>query len=221
MLITIYDDPHKGRGYIATTEIPVGTVILIEKPFYSIDLDDDTQYPYLEGLLDLHRDPKFLQMAPLKLTTFDKFTSLVDDDFLKKAVNKDHRFKSISHLNHDQLWLYYEKYSRNAFSFNQGQSAVLLSQGTFFNHSCLPNVIYFQVGNKMFFVTTQRILKNQELTISYINPVKQVKIRQSSIVKYGFVCNCLFCLDKQKSTKLQSIKEAFYCLKYKCISSYL
>jgi len=203
MLFEIFNDKKKGRGYIATENIPPQTLILAEKPFYCPNRTGFiTKYLYLEMIHDLHENPIFLQLAPESLTDHDRSIATCDGESLKKIVDSRHELKAIAHLKPEQLLLYYEKCVRNAFGFNIDRNYVLyspalLQQGTLFNHSCQSNVKYFQVDDKMHFVTKQEIKKAEELTISYYNSYGRRR--------HDFVCECPSCFREKILSFLRNI----------------
>ena len=76
--------------------------------------------------------------------------------------------------------------------------AALMSVGTFFNHSCEPNV---QMGSAMAdrggivdFFATRDIAVGEELTISYINDAPLAQRQFQLKFQYRFECKCSKCL---------------------------
>jgi hypothetical protein len=92
------------------------------------------------------------------------------------------------------LYQYYYKYLYNAFEMHK--SPVILFTGAKMNHSCRPNIIFFEKNNAMFFKTLTEILKGDELTYSYLRNCdlseqkEQIKYLE---YHYGFTCECQKC----------------------------
>ncbi len=98
-----------------------------------------------------------------------------------------------------------EKIICNAFSINgEKDNVCILFESRFFNHSCTPNTnfIFDTKNNKIIFITNQKILRNQELTISYINNPNIYTLyerRYHLYHQYHFFCNCDKCIYEHKS----------------------
>ena len=71
---------------------------------------------------------------------------------------------------------------------------VLLFKGAMMNHSCIPNIIFYEKNNIMYFETLKDVNKNEELTYSYLrNSKNQVEKQNYLIDHYNFICNCKSC----------------------------
>ena len=67
-----------------------------------------------------------------------------------------------------------------------------------FNHSCLPNVTRLRTGRAMVFVTSRPVKAGEELCITYTSLGLEKENRQTSLGNdYGFICNCVRCLDPE------------------------
>lgn len=87
---------------------------------------------------------------------------------------------------------------RNAFSVwvDGVEGLILYDVGTFFNHSCLPNVVNFLRGNTMVGVTTKNVHANEQLCISYDCNILALSLRQRRQKlreNFGFKCICERC----------------------------
>ena len=72
----------------------------------------------------------------------------------------------------------------------------LYLQGSFFNHSCSPNVNRIRAGRTMFFVAARDIEPEEELCITYINQGRlQSREERLEVLKesYHFECQCAIC----------------------------
>jgi hypothetical protein len=216
MIRKSFINESKGSGYFATKEIPAGQLVLSESPGYLIDIKlNDRWSLYLMAIADLYENhpqiyQQFEKLVPNEVSPLDLFLSKVDEKLLKEIVMSNPKLKAISQWDSQRLWLHFEKFSRNAFSFHNGQSVILLFKGTLFNHSCHPNVIYFQKDNQMYFVTNRKISQGEELTISYANSYKKPFQRQGVLLKYGFICTCSVCSKKKHPSTLQNLKNKYY-----------
>lgn len=98
---------------------------------------------------------------------------------------------------------------------------------SFFNHSCVPNVINFFWNNVMICITSQNIENGSELFISYLDgryDNKSLSERRLELEQnYGFKCNCEKCKweesanlnekdikDKKINLKKKACKKSFY-----------
>ena len=62
------------------------------------------------------------------------------------------------------------------------------------NHSCDPNVHHLSEGSELVIRSLRKIEKNEELTISYINPTQSFEDRQIALSgMYAFSCQCRKC----------------------------
>lgn len=64
------------------------------------------------------------------------------------------------------------------------------------NHSCRPNAHHFSEGPKLVVRSCRKIAKNEEITISYIDPTRCFEERQKALFNaYAFTCQCCRCTD--------------------------
>ncbi|CAB9497348.1 TPR domain protein [Seminavis robusta] len=81
------------------------------------------------------------------------------------------------------------------------------TQESLFNHSCIPNCTWNQIGDQMFVSTTQDIEAGQELTLSYVSldlsfSDREEKFRHWIQPDHGFQCECDWCHSIRSSPKL-------------------
>ncbi|SCV74789.1 BQ2448_7818 [Microbotryum intermedium] len=68
-----------------------------------------------------------------------------------------------------------------------------------FNHSCLPNVSYQFLGDRILLRAMKTIEEGEELVISYKDSMRSFEERRKHQGKHGFVCGCRLCaLDKKE-----------------------
>ena len=82
------------------------------------------------------------------------------------------------------------------------------------NHSCIPNAERIENdADELEVRATSNILEGQEITITYIDPMKNFKERREFCHKYGFVCSCDLCQyeeinnDDEIYQKFQDLKD--------------
>lgn len=64
------------------------------------------------------------------------------------------------------------------------------------NHSCRPNAHHLSEGPKLVVRSCRRIAKDDEITISYIDPTQCFEERQKALFSaYAFTCQCSRCTD--------------------------
>jgi hypothetical protein len=102
-----------------------------------------------------------------------------------------------------------DKIDNNCFAISLEENG-LLYMGSFFNHSCDPNVIYYYLNGKMHFVAYKNVKVGEELCISYTEFSRTTDYiqRGKKLKNWNFSCRCQKCKDEI----LQSINN--------CIGSY-
>ena len=203
---------NKGYGFEAVDNIPMNTILIKETPLIdinNIEIYDDSILQMFSIIYKVMKNTdtkdKFLKLVPDKLTD-NKL--IISYELLIKYINKlpETNFKKyfISLSKHDLL-LYCLKYTRNAFNFTiyknniKFRTPVILTKGTIFNHSCVPNVIFFKKGHQMYFITTRDVNKGEELCDSYIDIKLNKSERQKLLFdQYGFKCQCNRCKNNDK-----------------------
>ena len=194
--------PGKGMGFIATENISNDTIIIKEKPLTNIKdnivYSDIFQLLY-EILKNKQLSIKFNKLQPKSLQDYSfnkgKKERILSELKSLETHNSEIYSFLIENFNQEEILLYCAKYICNAFQFDN--KPVILFNGTIFNHSCLPNVIFGQNGSQMYFMTCRNILKGEEICDNYIDIISNKKERQLQLKEqYGFVCQCERCNDK-------------------------
>ena len=180
-----------GMGTFATIDIPVGTVILKEKPYclYSVKEKDESYiYKLIDKFLsDKQYFKKFLSLVPQKINCDVDYGCVSYED-----IQNDHQ-KYLPQLSHTDMVLYYMKLKRNMFKFHNTPGICFIA--TRMNHSCDPNINYKVVGNEIIFKTIKPIYKNDEIFDSYIDYHLPKRARQKLLLeRYGFYCKCTKCM---------------------------
>lgn len=177
-----------GIGMIATRSIPKGTVIIREKPFFLKDepLDDHYKYKLIKHMLSNEYTSKaFIDMVPLEIDPED--SRVISYESIR-AFHQTYLPELTAH----EMRLYFMKYKQNVFSFKEKHGICIYA--TRINHSCHPNVTYYQDPNAIIYQTTRAIEKNDEIYISYINPEMPGDERRPLLKqRYQFDCLCEKC----------------------------
>lgn len=91
----------------------------------------------------------------------------------------------------------------NAFS-NHGHQFFTFIMQSYFNHSCIPNLVRFECGNKTICTTTRPIRKGDQLFVFYLG--YEMKDRQSKAKfldeNFGFRCKCDKCTNSSNWTPI-------------------
>ena len=67
---------------------------------------------------------------------------------------------------------------------------VFLIKGAKMNHSCNPNIIFYEKDDKMVFESCKTIKKGEELCYSYLRNNTDINHKQYLIDHYNFSCEC-------------------------------
>lgn len=198
----------KGYGYIATEDIPKGTIIIKEKPAFQINdkniVSDILQLLYeILKCSDKSKRKRFKSLMPYELPNNNINSNELFNILKMLKITHPHIYSFLTNIKKEKLLLYCAKYACNAFDFDG--KPVILFNGTVLNHSCLPNVIFGKVGEFMVFETVRHINKGEELCDSYID-ITDSKINRLNKLKsqYGFTCTCCRCKNKNKNDKIFS-----------------
>lgn len=65
----------------------------------------------------------------------------------------------------------------------------ILSYGAMMNHSCKPNIYFYEKNNAMYFKTLCDIKKGNELKISYLRNKTNTSTKEYLLNHYNFICN--------------------------------
>ncbi|KAL9125868.1 MAG: hypothetical protein Q9175_008012 [Cornicularia normoerica] len=74
------------------------------------------------------------------------------------------------------------------------------------NHSCSPNAHHLSEGPELVLRSCRKIAKNEEITISYIDPTQSFEERQKALsTAYAFDCQCCRCTESQLDALLHAL----------------
>lgn len=70
----------------------------------------------------------------------------------------------------------------------------LVPAAALINHSCIPNAHHLSEGPELVVRSSRTIAKNEEITVSYIDPTRSFEERQEDLFNaYAFACQCCRC----------------------------
>ncbi|UJR08118.1 hypothetical protein I4U23_012395 [Adineta vaga] len=235
--------PNGSYGVYALKNLDVGTLLVVEQPFASIDnriigeeychtmnyWDENSKIEYCsnETLRLLNEIEKQLLIGNDTWTTFEKMKSMQPirqwlAENIKEEMNKQQENNEISSNlpeNYEEI-LSEKKQWRKPFSkrlppplpyvpwrilfetqrqnpYKSQSTLAWYSLGSMFNHSCLPNCLWYLIGDYLFiYICSTNVRQGDELTISYCplwissinersNYLQQCQIRS---------CQCSLCL---------------------------
>jgi hypothetical protein len=192
--IVDYDNYYK---IIANKDINKGTIVLTEKPLIQFDSYDPiiiiyhmlkNKNKYIENLyprdhIELINPKNEFNIDLLKLLNKSNIN-------IKKYLQNILQKNSIN-----LLYQYYYKYLFNAFSINNKPSILIL--GAMMNHSCKPNIVFYEKNNSMYFEVLDNIKKGDELCYSYLRNYKYKTNKDKYLYllnHYNFECKCILCI---------------------------
>jgi hypothetical protein len=185
--------PGKGRGLVANRKIKIGTRVLSEEPLFAKGISDweftskDTLNFYLRNLQSLH---------PFDFMSYLELHSYVSPS--RKASFEQSRQVKWDRMNPHEWKLL------GIFWANHIDTLLFL-QGSFFNHSCMPNVFFSWNHNtsRGNFHALRDVERGEELCISYLPKYwYDISQRQEFLEQsYGFKCTCELCVDTELAQK--------------------
>ena len=192
------------REFVASRDIPAGTLLLCEEPFVknideSLPLDIRGCVAILrlaeeKRTSDMRESPVLLcakQLHPVSLTCLDK--RLVQTVRMKYKEHIDRLSKEYDVESDEILRLAF------AVRCNKYSSGLFL-HASIFNHSCRPNCVKFQpskFNSKSEIWTTRSVSKGESFTISYLHPAEQHRALRRKRLRHQFLftCECERCCE--------------------------
>jgi hypothetical protein len=171
-MYAIRDVPGKGKGIVATENIPKGTRILCEEPL----IISPRRAPNEEWLQENVQQ----QVESLTKNQRDSFLNL-DNIYPYKGVTEQ----------------YYGIVKTNAYSIeNQGTQAAVFLEAARINHACDRNAMKHWNENisRLTFHALRNISKDEEITVYYLPMEMSRELRQETLKKqFKFTCVCGLC----------------------------
>ncbi|CAL6019467.1 SET_domain-containing protein [Hexamita inflata] len=190
-LIEIRESPGKGRGYFAKQDIPKNTLVVVSKAIVMIYADQHT--PNDAKLIEKQLKQNRKTFSPEHLAAFDAMYGGPDqkrDLFTKFNYNS---FRAHQRLDTQYIPAVQVK------TPDVGLFTVL----SYFNHSCVPNTTKYFIKDQAFIMTTENIIINSELFVSYAaNEQNYFNLagRTSGLKNYFQLCDCPLCALQQTET---------------------
>ncbi len=103
------------------------------------------------------------------------------------------------------------------FSIMRGEAAGLWRLPAYANHSCVPNAVWYHIGDLMVIRAAQDLARHTEITIAYTHPYQNYDIREAKFREYGFSCECELCtLDRddgkeERVLRIRLLERAIAC----------
>lgn len=211
----------RGRGLFATEDVRAGTLLLISNPM-AISYDDPHRILLLAKLIaSAQKDPHFLckiyslahaqsSQNHMAVPSMDFLTSKssydVSHEEAAPPVNPA-RIMDIVMLNS------FEGEFTNADQDSSKTSFCgLWLIPSLINHSCHRNASRLIVGGAMILHAAADICKGEEVTITYVDTLAPLALRQkaSLAMKFGFSCNCKRCIvEKSLECSLHDVSNKF------------
>jgi len=175
----------KGLGIVAIQSISRGQRVLSEAPVFMVQRNE---YATWEEQLEQFRNTGDVpEPFEMQLTAkLEERSSQEQEAFW--ALCDSHAAKEKSACG---TWL------SNSLSMGAHlQDTGVLAVGSRFNHSCTPNVCYSwqEAFGTYIFHAAHRVEAGDELTISYVSPLRPYSLRSGMLVsRYKFLCCCSCC----------------------------
>jgi hypothetical protein len=182
---------------IATENIKKGEIILAEKPIYQ-------ETDIIKLLYEIIKNKENIDIVNLYPRTYLELSNTYLSNLLKMINNyNNHKIKKFLLINCNIINFYFCKILFNAFDMNN--YSTILPIGAMMNHSCNPNIVFYEKNNLMYFVALHNIKKNDELCYSYLRNYKYTDYKDKQLYllnHYNFTCNCYECNNFDSSFKL-------------------
>jgi len=214
--LTLSFTPNKGMNFLANQDINQGDLLIVEKPIvWLLSEEYENILKYVDDnklkITNMDEDFEIYEILQKKLKVLFKYPSeakklkiilshLYNNKNLDKNLEeREKNFFSTKDSDLDDELGNILSYNsivtiRNDNSYEIKEICYgLWKNFSFLNHSCLPNAFYFGIGPYLIVKTIKKIRKDEEVTISYIEP-KPFLERQFSLQKWDFVCNCNLCV---------------------------
>ena len=189
-------DPNRGRGMVAQADLEPGTLVLVESAaavaFPSHVLAK--RVPAGSIAVNLLKNQNRTDIFELNLASNNISEGLVRGAEEYKS-NPELYLKSLLTENGFAWWDSTKcNLSQGAHDHGYG----LWLQAALFNHSCVANACYGFLGNLLVVRTVKTVLKDEEITLSYVSAHDSLADRTARLKRRGFQCLCPLCERQRK-----------------------
>lgn len=204
----------RGRGLFATNDIKHGEVVIVEKAFCAVFMDQvDKECSFLVNIntdrIDYGAQAQRLYDMIDKIrcnpTQASEFLDLFDGgNFKSKKVN---HVDGAVVLDVFQVQLISELNGfgcpsiRSSFDGEDQvyrESSGIWLRASYMNHSCIPNTFPAFIGDMMIVRAACDIKAGEEILTSYTSTMAPFPERKKKLAFWGFQCDCRLCLVERK-----------------------
>ena len=218
--LEIKNTKDKGLGIFTKEKIKIGELIVVSKAFSACPPNDNDKNNN-SSLYMKYDNPDKDESEKINFPLVFKEKNKLEDILSYKLSNYPDDYSDILYLfNSNNKYINYEERKKDKNIDLKKIEKILkyntikvdyyyepISKGlwfypSFFNHSCIPNCIYFGFGDILIIIAVNEIDKNSELFINYYSVDALYDERQTYIQdNYNFKCKCELCEYEGKKIK--------------------
>lgn len=198
-----------GRGYVASEDIPPGTLLLIEKAFVRWPSERRSSSLFIDTVQDILRSEEQEDVIACITKIYPEALSDLPKDIYKAGLEEYSEKLSALRVAQDDCRMSFDSLLQLVLAMQSNAfSSGLFLHCSIFNHSCQPNCVKLNpnAAQPISQVRAARyIRKGEPLTISYLYPLEQSRSsRKKQLCKqFGFTCTCLLC---ETDTRITDVK---------------
>ncbi|KAK7447507.1 SET domain-containing protein 5 [Colletotrichum acutatum] len=181
--------PGKGLGIFAIAPIPRGTVIIDERPLFTIN----------PGALTPGQGFAFAAIATLVDQAFAQLDASSRTAYLSCPAHRDPGGADAS-ISREAL-----VFRTNGFTMSSGEIGIFPHIAKL-NHACRPNAGSASVGARRVIWAGRDIAPGEEVTITYAPLVQDTDSRRARLAQWGFTCDCAACEARDDDDKRIEMK---------------
>jgi len=223
---------ERGNGFYAAQDIEAGTLLLVEKPLVSTLDSDLTDKPWEE---DDNGDTQalFLALGQQRDQTLPWLThfhpSYVDHEEKNSYAEADaaawhskdqkihcdasemKRYRCVCRCNSLGFYTSSEQLCYN-YTYRPLTGTGLYVLASTFNHSCVPNVSRYHIGDVSLFRTMRPVKAGEELCITYceLETLMESRFIRHQALDRDFTCTCAKCVEDLQQGDEARKKEAYF-----------
>uniref|UniRef100_A0A915CL16 SET domain-containing protein n=1 Tax=Ditylenchus dipsaci TaxID=166011 RepID=A0A915CL16_9BILA len=206
--VCIIDVQGKGKGLVASRDLPKGTLLLVSKAF-SIAYKDELPNTAFFGLNLLTRQVDSASQALNVIRTIQTLKcnpEMAGDLYALFAGNlpRDQKIpadKVIDAARIENICTFNSFSNQNEYDSASGSEEIeghstpngLWILPSFINHSCIGNASRTFYGDIMTVYAIKDLKKDEEITFPCVSPLKPYQERLKHFQHYKFICSCRLC----------------------------